>query len=401
MAISQQESFSHTCAVCGQTFDADQWTLIDVQERPDLRDALLDGQLNTFSCPACAAPLQPSGPLLLHDAHARRVYFAVPYDEEEHRWRNQAQELLYSLVGALPEDARLPYLGDVQVEWGLDGVQRALTRKGRRGSAAARQATPPQGAAATPQVAPVVSVDLLERVQQLLAVDSADEFTALVREHSELLGSAADTLLGSLAAEARNVAEHEAAAAIQQVRSMLRGMRSTVEQEPTDEPHALPETVPIPDLPIMSDAISDAAYQAFLSVAAPADLVDALRDHPALLEPWAEGVLTARAELALDLGNERLAALIGEHCDFLAPIRAELTAEPVLRHAIHTLLEAKAEEEMAQVLAEYPVLLTELAQVAFAKLADQAQATGDATQATYVRQCRATLRQVRSGMDTI
>ena len=148
----------------------------------------------------------------------------------------------------------------------------------------------------------------------------------------------------------------------------------------------------------MTDAISDAAYQTFLAVAAPADLVDALRDHPALLEPWADALLVARAEAALDVGNERLAALIGAHCEFLTALRAELTAEPVMQVALQLLLAAKAEEEMAHVLAEYPVLLTEQIQVELTRLADQA--ASDQAHAAYLRECRAMLRQLRSGMDT-
>src|SRR5207244_12335553 len=43
--------------------------------------------------------------------------------------REQAQSLLYLLVGSLPEEQRRPYLGDVQIEQEVEGVRRAVLRR--------------------------------------------------------------------------------------------------------------------------------------------------------------------------------------------------------------------------------------------------------------------------------
>ncbi|HNP73251.1 MAG TPA: CpXC domain-containing protein, partial [Kouleothrix sp.] len=129
MAISRSETIRLRCPSCSAAFEAVAWALVDAAERPDLAAALRDGTLNLAECPRCGAVAPAGAALLFHDPASRRVYFAVPPDTGEHRWREQAQALLYELVGALPEDDRLPYLGDVQVEQELGGVRRAVLRR--------------------------------------------------------------------------------------------------------------------------------------------------------------------------------------------------------------------------------------------------------------------------------
>src|SRR5437870_4635916 len=132
MPISQSDYIGLTCPACGTRFEADAWTLIDAAERSDLAQELRDGSLNMVTCPKCGVQTTAGAALLFHDPAGRRVYFAVPPNVGEHIWRERAQELLYQLVGSLPEDERRPYLGDVQVEQELDGVRRALLRHDRR-----------------------------------------------------------------------------------------------------------------------------------------------------------------------------------------------------------------------------------------------------------------------------
>ena len=132
MPISQSDYIGLTCPACGARFETDAWTLVDAAERSDLAQALREGSLNMATCPKCGTQTAAGTALLFHDPAGRRVYFAVPPDVGEHVWRERAQELLYQLVGSLPEDERRPYLGDVQVEQELDGVRRALLRHDRR-----------------------------------------------------------------------------------------------------------------------------------------------------------------------------------------------------------------------------------------------------------------------------
>ena len=136
MPISQTEQIHLACPACGAGFEADVWTLVDAAERPDLSQALRDDALDVVACPSCGHRMAAGAPLLFHEPAGRRVYFAVPPGADEHAWRERAQQLLYALVAAIPEEQRLPYLGDVQVEHEVAGVRRALLRRERRRSSA-------------------------------------------------------------------------------------------------------------------------------------------------------------------------------------------------------------------------------------------------------------------------
>jgi CpXC protein len=388
VTISYAEPTRLTCPRCGSPFDAEVWTLIDSAERPDLRDALLGDALNLVTCPHCGERGPAGGPLLLHDPSARRVYFAVPEDVDEPIWRDHAQALLYALVGALPEETRLPYLGDVQVEWGIAGLRRALARNQRRDSGVRRREAPAAPAAplasvdpkpsAAPPAAAYAGSPLLDWVQVLLSADTPAEFHAVVREHPQLLDEGATALLDALMGEAQQLGEHEAAKAIQRTRQMLADLRASGEQPGASQVAAPPEPAAAPPLaPAAERALSDNAYQALLSTASSEDILDAAREHPALLEPWAEAALIAQAEAALESGGERIALLLDERIAALAEIRSALGAEAALLAAIRSLLAAESEEAIARAI----------------------NAAGDAQLSTYASECRAMLREVRRGLD--
>src|SRR5689334_6051472 len=148
MPISYSENANLTCPACQQDFAAEVWMLVDAAERPDLAQALRDGALNVVACPHCGNQGPAGGPLLFHDPANRRVYFAAPAGALEHELREQAQSLLYLLVGSLPEEQRRAYLGDVQVEQEVEGVRRAVLRRQAARRAPPEHAPPPSPAPA-------------------------------------------------------------------------------------------------------------------------------------------------------------------------------------------------------------------------------------------------------------
>src|SRR5205823_4896794 len=93
--------------------------------------------------------------------------------------------------------------------------------------------------------------------------------------------------------------------------------------------------------------------------------------------------LTAREETALEAGNEHLATEIEERREVLAELRAHLTDEERLLHAIQALLAAKDEDTLAQVLTDYPVLLTTAAQNTLFTLAAEARSRGNTALVEY------------------
>jgi CpXC motif protein len=414
MAISYSEKATLTCPTCGESFASEIWMLVDAGERPDLAHALREGTLNLVSCPHCGYHGPADAALLFHDPENRRVYFAAPPGTEEHEWREQAQALLYLLVDNLPEEARRPYLGDVQVEQEVEGVRSAILR--REG---ARRRAPGAGPVQTLSPSPLAHgiahhvVDpappepvtelppIFAAIQALLAANSAEEFAALVDEHPLLLEPSADAAFAQLMEAAydqgdRVIAEalHEARATLAELRASHAGVRAP------GQPAAASAPDQRADLAEPQTQLSDAAYQAFLRASSADELIIAVRDHPVLLETWADAELAARTEATLDEGNDRLARSIEERRDILAELRAELLGQESIRAAIQALLHATADEdELAQILDDYPILLTDAAQEGLFSFAAEARTQGDQRLAEWALECRAMLRAIRDGLE--
>lgn len=425
MPISQTEQVHLTCPACGAGFEADVWTLVDAAERPDLSQALRDDALDVVVCPSCKQGMAAGAPLLFHEPAGRRVYFAVPPGADEHAWRERAQQLLYALVAAIPEEQRLPYLGDVQVEHEVAGVRRALLRRERRharGAEARRQvdrgteanvarsvtAVPVVPVAAAPASAPDES--LIEAVRALLAADTEAEFAAIVAANPELRGPAGDDAIRQLADLAYGQGHPDIAAALREVRSALGRMR--VGQPPmigasSDSPPSrqtadsalLPDRAEHSEPKAQSVALSDSAYQALLQVGSQDELVAAARDYPALLDAWADEDLAARIDAALEEGNERLARAIETRSEELSELRARLGAPDALAKAVDAVMAAGGEDALADTLAQYPILLGEAAQRALAGVSAGARARGDQQAAALAEERSALLRTVRAGLE--
>lgn len=409
MPISYSELAQLTCPACGKDFEAEVWTLVDAAERPDLAQALRDGTLDQVICPHCGHAGASGAPLLFHDPERRRVYFAAPANVPEHAWHERAQELLYLLVGSLPEEAWLPYLGDVQVEQEVEGVRRAVLRRSRGPAPQHHAAHGPEPAA---YHAPVVeaepepefaatpaepSSELFDAVQNLLAADTPDEFEAVVQRSPVLLTEAAHALIMQLADEAFAQGEREIGEALRAVRSSLLGRQLGVPADAEADPvvaavaeHLHAHAAPAPG------AVSDAAYQALLQATTTEALQQAVSDYPILLEPWVDRELAIRAENMLSESNERLAVEIEERREALLDLRAALSSEAAMGKAIEALLAADTEDDLAQAISDYPMLLTDAAQHALAALAAESRARGDAAMAEYAAESRALLHHVRA-----
>jgi hypothetical protein len=101
-----------TCPACGTPFRAGIYTLVDVTEQPELKPALLSGQLNVAVCPNCRTASMLGAPLVYHDAAKQLclVYFpqelsARPEDQE--RFVGEASSFI---MRSLPADAPRAYL---------------------------------------------------------------------------------------------------------------------------------------------------------------------------------------------------------------------------------------------------------------------------------------------------
>lgn len=401
MAISAQEWIRLTCAACGAPIEVEAWVIVDAGERPDLDQQLMDGELDTAPCPQCGAPNQSQVELLYHDPARRRVHFAVPAGQEEYRWRERAQALIYTLADALPEESQLPYLGDVQVHQEIEGLRRALvrrqmTRGGGRPSFGKPIPMPdtPAAAAPAPRPAPArrTGPAISAAITQALAASTPEQLRAIVHDNPRLLGEDADEQLRQLADDAFNQGDRDLSTALHGLRTALAALRSGHDAAlPALAAAALPAAPGLADIP-------DGAYQALLQTASDATLMEAIRIFPLLLEPQVDELLSARIERTLEEGNERLATLIEDRADALAAMRAILLGDEALTKALEDLLAAADTDALELALLAHPALLTSVAQQALDVYIAAARSRGDEASAQRADQQRQLLGQVQAGM---
>jgi hypothetical protein len=412
MPISHREQTSLTCPACGGGFDASLWLILDTQEHPEQVAELRQHHLNVVECPHCGRRGPADTALLLHDSAARRVLFAAAPGVPEHVWREQARDLHAVLVGSIAPEARHAYLGDVQITQDVAGIAHALEKDARIRARPASSEPPPVVSVPEPAAAPEPAEEppdlVLEAVHGLLLLEGTAGLPDLLQRYPVLLTPAADESLEQLADVAVEQREHDLADALHRARVLLSRARTgnaaidgTLGPPPEPAPaapapvaSAAPPPGEAPDLPV-------ALYQALLGAQHPDDLRQLAQQQPTLLEPWVDAALSQMINSVLDEGNERLAATLEERRELLADLRAAAptdAAPDTLHDAVEALLSADDEDVLAQVLLEYPALLTDEAQDALWRLSAEARSQGDEELATYAVECRAMLRRVREGL---
>ena len=291
----------------------------------------------------------------------------------------------------------------------VEGVRRALARRSRGATRRPPAETAPEPATYHPPVvepAPQTDVvaasdepssELIDAVQHLLAADTPQEFEAVVQRHPVLQTEAVHVLIMQLADEAFSQGEREIGEALRAMRGTLLGMQLSgpVEADVAPVVAAVAEHLPAHAVPT-EGTLPEAAYQALLQATTTDALQQAVRDYPALLEPWVDRELAVRAESMLNEDNERLAVEIEERREALLDLRAALSSEAHMLTAIETLLAADNEDDLAQAISDYPMLLTDAAQQALASLAADARVRGDTAMAEYAVECRVLLQNVRA-----
>ncbi|WP_298816297.1 CpXC domain-containing protein [Chloroflexus sp.] len=100
------------CPSCGTRFRALVYTLVDGGEQPELKAALLTGQLNVAVCPGCGLASMLSAPLIYHDAGKQLFLVYVPQElnsqpQEIDRFIGDASAFM---MRALPAETPRGYL---------------------------------------------------------------------------------------------------------------------------------------------------------------------------------------------------------------------------------------------------------------------------------------------------
>jgi hypothetical protein len=101
-----------TCPSCGTSFRTGIYTLVDVTQQPELKSALLGGQLNVAVCPNCRTASMLGAPMVYHDAEKQLFLLYFPQElnsrpEDQERFVGEASTFI---MRSLPAEAPRAYL---------------------------------------------------------------------------------------------------------------------------------------------------------------------------------------------------------------------------------------------------------------------------------------------------
>jgi hypothetical protein len=132
------------CPNCGATYPVPLFSIIDLGVNPELKMALLGGQINVASCPSCGAGGPLGAPLLIHDPDHQFLGVFVPPGQGSSLDVQQQKaigDLTQMLMRKLPQEARKGYLLQprqfmdwnrlMEQLWEFEGVTPEMLRRQR------------------------------------------------------------------------------------------------------------------------------------------------------------------------------------------------------------------------------------------------------------------------------
>ncbi len=380
MPVSFAEPLDLDCPSCGARFRAEVWLIVDAAERPDLVARIVDTTIHDAGCPQCAQRGQVPAPLLFHHGPAQRVLLAVPPGMPEDEWREAGQGLLWTLIGALPENRRDPYLGELQAEAGLEGLALVL----RSEELDARIEEEPDDA-----LPPIVTA-----IQALLGANGPAELQQALQRHAILLDPQAVMILRELANEAFKQGEDEAGTGFSRAADILNEVRATspdtVLRAPADHPASHAGTQPIR----AEDPLDTVAFALLRSVTGEM-LAETVEQYPELFDAGYDAALASWAERARAHGKPRIADGMDDRRASLRLIREQYESERPVFDALQALLHAETVEELEMALVEHDALFTDSAEQMLQRLVDAA----DPELVDLIRERQALLRRVRAALE--
>jgi len=103
MSLSSQEEIR---CPCGEIFEADIWNSINAVEDPELKDAILSGEINIVSCPKCGQVFYAEHFVLYHDSNAELLAFVYPSSfvtDAEHWQKKMEEDFKKATLDIMPE----------------------------------------------------------------------------------------------------------------------------------------------------------------------------------------------------------------------------------------------------------------------------------------------------------
>jgi hypothetical protein len=131
------------CPNCGTPYVVPVFTIVDLGVNPELRGALLGGQLNVAACPNCGAGGPLGAPLLVHDPEHNFLGVFVPMESGRDDLQRQKAigELTQTLMRKIPAESRKGYMLQptqfvdwqrfMEKLWEFEGVTPEMLRRQR------------------------------------------------------------------------------------------------------------------------------------------------------------------------------------------------------------------------------------------------------------------------------
>lgn len=135
------------CPSCGTNYATPVFSIIDLGVNPELRGALLGGQVNVAVCPNCGTGGALGAPLLVHDPEHQflGVYMPAQAGADDLQRQRVIGDLTQALMRRIPSEARKGYMLTAQQYvdwqrfmeklWEFEGVTPEMLRKQRDQSA--------------------------------------------------------------------------------------------------------------------------------------------------------------------------------------------------------------------------------------------------------------------------
>lgn len=163
------------CPNCGNAFVVPVFQIVDLGANPELKEALLGGQINAAVCPKCGAGGQLSIPLMVHIPDKQFLGVVIPDEARMNPAQSQKMigDLTQALMRKLPQEDRRGYMlqprqfadwqSFMEQLWEFEGVSRESMRRQRAQSELAQSLMALADDRAALEIAVGRSGDLIDR----------------------------------------------------------------------------------------------------------------------------------------------------------------------------------------------------------------------------------------------
>jgi hypothetical protein len=107
--MTQRKTYEICCPDCGRAQQVELYESINVSEAPELKEQLLQNQVNTVACEACEFNFRVEKPLLYHDSERGFMVYWIPATEADiEAGQKQFESSLNAITPLLPEEIAAP-----------------------------------------------------------------------------------------------------------------------------------------------------------------------------------------------------------------------------------------------------------------------------------------------------